>query len=187
MNWTDEYHQKLKTAAEALSFVRSGERVWVHAGCAVPLSLVDALMARAPYLHDVEIAQMLTLGGADYVKPEYEGHFRVNALFIGTNVRGAIAEGRADYTPIFLHEIEPLFSEGQLPLDWVLIQVSPPDSHGYMSLGVGVDCTLTAARHARNVIVEVNSRMPRTLGDSFIHVSQATDRRSQSRPAGTPY
>ncbi|MCC7153635.1 MAG: acetyl-CoA hydrolase/transferase family protein, partial [Bryobacterales bacterium] len=128
----------------------------------------------APHLANVEIVHMLTLGTAGYAKPEYQGCFRANALFIGSNVRGAVCEGRADYTPIFLHEIEPLFSEGQMPLDWVLMQVSPPDSHGYMSLGVGIDCTLTAARHARNVIVEVNHHMPRTLGDSFLHVSQAT-------------
>ena len=174
MNWIDEYHQKLRTAAEALSAVRSGERVYVHPGCAVPETLVEALLTQAPHLSNVEIVHMLTLGNADYARPEYDGHFRANALFIGGNVRGAIGEGRADYTPIFLHEIEPLFSGGQMPLDWVLMQVSPPDSHGYMSLGVGVDCTLTAARHARNVVVEVNNRMPRTLGDSFLHVSQAT-------------
>lgn len=174
MSWTEQYHQKLKSAAEALASIRSGERVYIHPGCAVPEALVDALLARAPHLANVEIVHMLTLGTAGYAKPEYQGCFRANALFIGSNVRGAVCEGRADYTPIFLHEIEPLFSEGQMPLDWVLMQVSPPDSHGYMSLGVGIDCTLTAARHARNVIVEVNHHMPRTLGDSFLHVSQAT-------------
>jgi len=174
MNWTEQYQQKLKSAAEALTSIRSGERVYIHPGCAVPEALVDALLARAPHLANVEIVHMLTLGTAGYAKPEYQGCFRANALFIGSNVRGAVCEGRADYTPIFLHEIEPLFSEGQMPLDWVLMQVSPPDSHGYMSLGVGIDCTLTAARHARNVIVEVNHHMPRTLGDSFLHVSQAT-------------
>lgn len=174
MSWTEQYHQKLKSAAEALASIRSGERVYIHPGCAVPEALVDALLALAPHLANVEIVHMLTLGTAGYAKPEYQGCFRANALFIGSNVRGAVCEGRADYTPIFLHEIEPLFSEGQMPLDWVLMQVSPPDSHGYMSLGVGIDCTLTAARHARNVIVEVNHHMPRTLGDSFLHVSQAT-------------
>lgn len=174
MNWTEQYQQKLKSAAEALTSIRSGERVYIHPGCAVPVALVDALLERAPHLNNVEIVHMLTLGTAGYAQPDYQGRFRANALFIGSNVRGAVGEGRADYTPIFLHEIEPLFSEGQMPLDWVLMQVSPPDSHGYMSLGVGVDCTLTAARHARNVIVEVNHHMPRTLGDSFLHVSQAT-------------
>jgi len=115
---------------------------------------------------------MLTLGSADYTQPEYEGHFRHNGLFLGENVRAAIAEGRADYTPIFLHEIEELFCSGAMPLDVAFIQVSPPDEHGYVSLGVGIDCTLTAARCARYVIAEVNQQMPRTLGDTFLHISK---------------
>jgi acyl-CoA hydrolase len=133
---------------------------------------VEALLKRARELRNVEIIHMLTFGGADYTRPEYEGHFRHNGLFLGANVREAVAEGRADYTPIFLSEIEDLFISGALPLDVAFIQVSPPDEHGYVSLGVGIDCTLTAARCARYVIAEVNQQMPRTLGDTFLHISK---------------
>jgi 4-hydroxybutyrate CoA-transferase len=155
-----------------VQYVQSGMRVYIHPGCAEPEALVEALMARGPYVHDVEIIHLLTLGRADYVSPEMEGHFRHNALFIGSNVRDAVHEGRADCTPIFLHEIESLFENGDLPLDVSLIQVSPPDDHGFCSFGVGVDTTLTATRLAKMVIAQVNAQMPRTYGDSFIHVSQ---------------
>jgi acyl-CoA hydrolase len=133
--------------------------------------LVRALIARAPELRDVEIVHMMTLGSADYVKPEMEGHFRHNAIFIGPNVREAVNEGRADYTPVFLGEVEALFEDGTLALDVALVQVSPPDAHGFCSLGVGVDTTLTAAKKARHVLAEVNDQMPRTYGDSFLHVN----------------
>ena len=174
MSWSDEFRKKLTTAGEALEIVRSGDRVYIHEGCATPEILVDALLRRAPDLHNVEITHMMTLGAADYTRPEFEGHFRHSGLFLGANVREAVAEGRADYTPIFLSEIEQLFSSGELPLDVVLLQASPPDEHGYMSLGVGIDCTLTAARCARHVIAEVNHEMPRSLGDSFLHVSKVS-------------
>ncbi len=174
MSWPDEFRKKLTTAAEALKMVRSGDRVYIHEGCATPEILVEALLRRAPDLHNVEITHMMTLGAADYTRPEYEGHFRHSGLFLGANVREAVAEGRADYTPIFLSEIEQLFTSGEMPLDVVLMQVSPPDEHGYMSLGVGIDCTLTAARCARHVIAEVNHEMPRSLGDSFLHVSKVS-------------
>jgi 4-hydroxybutyrate CoA-transferase len=172
VTWSDEYRGKLMSAADALKAVRSGERVWIQSGCGTPSALVDALVARAPELHDVEIVHMKTLGNADYTLPEFEGHFRHRGLFLGENVREAVAAGRADYTPIFLSEIEGLFEHGELPLDVVLMQVSPPDAHGYMSLGTTVDCTLTAVRCARTVIAEVNPRMPRTHGDTFVHISQ---------------
>lgn len=174
MHWSDEYRAKLMSAADALKAVRSGERVWIQSGCGTPSTLVDALVARAPELHEVEIVHMKTLGNADYTRPEFEGHFRHRGLFLGENVREAVAAGRADYTPIFLSEIEGLFEHGELPLDVVLMQVSPPDAHGYMSLGTTVDCTLTAVRCARYVIAEVNPRMPRTHGDTFVHISQIT-------------
>jgi acyl-CoA hydrolase len=132
---------------------------------------VDALVARSPFLRDVEIVHMKTLGNADYTKPEFEGHFRHRSLFLGENVREAVAAGRVDYTPIFLSEIEELFDSGAMPLDVVLMQVSPPDDHGFVSLGTTVDCTMTAARCARVVIAEVNQCMPRTHGDTSIHVS----------------
>jgi 4-hydroxybutyrate CoA-transferase len=168
--WQNRYRSKLRTAEEALQVVESGMRVYIHPGCAEPEVLVRALIARGPELEDVEIVHMMTLGSADYVKPEMEGHFRHNAIFIGHNVREAVNEGRADYTPIFLGEVEGLFESGQLPLDVALVQVSPPDPHGFCSLGVGVDSTLTAAKLAKHVIAEVNDQMPRTYGDSFLHL-----------------
>ncbi|MFN0169006.1 MAG: acetyl-CoA hydrolase/transferase family protein [Bryobacteraceae bacterium] len=182
MMWLRQFKEKLTTAEKALEAVRSGDRVYIHPGCATPQPLVDALVRRAPELRNVEVAHMLTFGRADYVQPEYEGHFRHNGLFLGANVREAVACGRADYTPIFLGEIERLFTSGALPLDIVLMQASPPDEHGYLSFGVGVDCTLTAARSARHVIVEVNHQMPRTLGDSFLHVSKAGSIVETDRP-----
>jgi acyl-CoA hydrolase len=182
MSWLDEFRRKLTTAEQGIEAVRSGNRVYIHEGCATPEPLVHALMKRSSQLHGVEILHMLTLGCADYVRPEYEGHFRHNGLFLGANVRDAVAAGRADYTPIFLGEIEELFSSGAMPLDVALVQTSPPDEHGYLSLGVGVDCTLTAARRARRTVAEVNDQMPRTLGDSLLHVSEVAAIVETSRP-----
>ncbi len=139
----EQFRQKLVTAESAVKAVKSGDRVYVHPGCATPEILVQALMRRAGELREVEIVHMMTFGRADYVEPRYEGVFRHNALFMGGNVRAAVGEGRADYTPVFLGEIEDLFISGAMPIDVVFMQVSPPDEHGYMSLGVGVDCTLT--------------------------------------------
>lgn len=172
MGWMNEYRDKRKSAENALRCVESGMRVYIHPGCAEPEILVGALMARAPHVEDVEIVHLLTLGRADYIAPEMAGHFRHNAMFIGGNVREAVNDGRADYTPILLSEIEQLFENGQMPLDVALIQVSPPDDHGFCSFGVGVDTTLTAAKTARYVVAQVNPQMPRTYGDSFIHVSE---------------
>jgi acyl-CoA hydrolase len=145
MSWQDDYKKKVKGPADALACVRPEMRVYIHPGCAEPETLVEALIARAPDLHDVEIVHLMTMGTADYIAPEMEGHFRHNAMFIGGNVREAVNDGRADYTPVFLSEIEGLFKSGKMPLDVALIQVSPPDSHGFCSFGVGVDTTLTAA------------------------------------------
>ena len=164
MTWLDEYRGKQMSAHEALKAVQSGNRVWIQSGCGTPSVLVDALVKRAPEVRDVEIIHMKTLGAADYTLPEYEGHFRHRGLFLGDNVREAVCDGRADYTPIFLSEIESLFETGQLPLDVVLMQVSPPDAHGFVSLGTTVDCTLTLVRYAKTVIAEVNRQMPRTHG-----------------------
>jgi acyl-CoA hydrolase len=173
MSWMELYRSKVKTADQALAVLRSGQRVYIHQGCAEPEELVKAMVRRAPHVRDVEVIHLATMGTAEYARPEFEGHFRHNALFIGANVRRAVQEGRADYTPIFLHEIEALFRNGALPLDVALIQCSPPDDFGFMSLGPGVDITLTAAKHARHLIIEVNDQCPRTLGDTFLHVSKA--------------
>lgn len=182
MSWKDEYRSRIMTAEQALEAVKSGDRVWIQSGCGTPSVLVDALVARAPYVRDVEIIHMMTLGSARYTRPEYEGHFRHRGLFLGPNVRDAVAAGRADYTPIFLSEIEGLFESGQLPLDVVLMQVSPPDAHGYVTLGTTVDCTLTTVRLARTVIAEVNQQMPRTHGDTSIHVSHLSAIVETNRP-----
>ena len=171
MSWEIDYKKKLRTPEEALRCVQSGMRVYIQPGCAEPETLVEALMKRGPHVEDVEIVHMMTMGTAPYVAPEMAGHFRHNAVFIGANVRDAINDGRADYTPIYLSEIEELFESGAMPIDVALVQVSPPDAHGFCSFGVGVDTTLTAARLARYVVAHVNDQMPRTYGDSFIHVS----------------
>lgn len=182
MNWREEYRHKCMDAGQALEAVGSGDRVWIQSGCGTPSTLVNALVKRAPQVRDVEIVHMMTLGSADYTRPEYEGHFRHRGLFLGANVREAVAAGRADYTPIFLSEIEGLFESGAMPLDVVLMQVSPPDVHGFVSLGTTVDCTLTAMRYARLAIAEVNERMPRTHGDTFLHVSRISAIVETSRP-----
>lgn len=180
--WEIDYKKKLRTPDEALRCVQSGMRVYIQPGCAEPETLVEALIRRAPFVEDVEIVHMMTFGRADYVTPEMAGHFRHNAMFIGENVREAINEGRADYTPVHLSEIEQLFESGAMPIDVALIEVSPPDSHGFCSFGVGVDTTLTAAKCARYVVAQVNDQMPRTYGDSFIHVSDIDAVVESSRP-----
>jgi len=172
MSWIDQYRSKLVNASEAVSCVESNMRVYIHPGCAEPEALVEALIARAPFVKDVEVVHLLTLGTSPYCAPEMASSFRHNALFVGGNVRHAVQEGRADYTPIFLGEVEALFETGEMPIDVAFIQVSPPDPHGYCSFGVGVDTTLTAAKYAHRVVAQVNAQMPRTYGDSFIHVSQ---------------
>jgi acyl-CoA hydrolase len=182
MSWESDYKKKLRTADEALGCVRSGMRVYIQPGCAEPETLVEALMRRGPFVEDVEIVHMMTMGAAPYVAPEMAGHFRHNAMFIGSNVREAINDGRADYTPIYLSEIEGLFESGAMPIDVALLELSPPDSHGFCSFGVGVDVTLTAAKKARFVVAQVNDQMPRTYGDSFIHVSDVDAIVESSRP-----
>jgi 4-hydroxybutyrate CoA-transferase len=182
MSWEMQYKKKLRTPDEALRCVQSGMRVYIQPGCAEPETLVEALMRRGPYVEDVEIVHMMTMGAAPYVAPEMAGHFRHNAVFIGSNVRDAINDGRADYTPIYLSEIEELFESGAMSIDVALVEVSPPDAHGLCSFGVGVDTTLTAAKCAKYVVAQVNDQMPRTYGDSFIHVNDIDAIVESSRP-----
>jgi len=182
MSWENEYKHGLQTADQALECVQSGMRVYIQPGCAEPETLVEALMRRGPYVNDVEIVHMMTMGCAPYAAPEMAGHFRHNAMFIGGNVRDAINDGRADYTPINLSEIEELFESGAMPIDVALLELSPPDSHGFCSFGIGVDTSLTAAKCARHVIAQINDQMPRTYGDSFIHVSDLDSIVESSRP-----
>lgn len=182
MSWMEEYKRKLKTAHDALRCVESGMRVYIHPGCSEPEALVEALMERAPYVRDVEIVHLMTMGTAPYIAPEMAGHFRHNAMFIGANVRDAVNDGRADYTPVFISEIEGLFERGDMPLDVALVQLSPPDAHGFCSLGMGVDTTLTAAKCAKHVVAQINDKMPRTYGDSFIHIKDLHAIVEDSRP-----
>ena len=160
------------SAVEALKVLKSGDRVYVHNGCSEPVDLVLAMTGRSPEVHDVEVLHMATMGVAPYAAPEHAGHFRHSALFIAGNVRRAVQEGRADYTPIFLSEIEGLFESGALPIDVCLLQCTPPDPYGYVSLGPSVDVSRTAALCARHVIAEINPRVPRTHGDTYLHVSR---------------
>jgi len=133
------YRRKFVTPAEAVSVIHSGDRVYIHPGCAVPQVLVGAMVERYEELQDVEVCHLLGVGEAAYVRPEMKGHFRHNAFFIGKNVRKAVCDGRADFTPIFLSEIPALLYGRHYPVDIALIQVSPPDEHGYCSFGVGVE------------------------------------------------
>ncbi len=158
------------TADEALSVVKSGDRIFIHSVAAAPQLLIRALTARSDELRVVEIVQLHTEGDAPYTAPALARSFRVNALFVGANVRGAVNDGRADYLPVFLSEAPQLFRRGILPLDVALVSVSPPDRHGFCSLGVSVETTRAAVQTARTVIAQVNSYMPRTHGDGILHV-----------------
>ncbi len=172
MTWLKRYESRLTTAEEAVKPIQSGQRVFLTGNCSVPQKLLEALVQRARSLEDVEIVQVLTVGPAPHADPEMQGHLRVNTLFISPNVRQAVHEGRADFTPVLLSEVPLLFKEDHLPLDAVLIQVSPPDEHGFCSLGIEAGLVKTPAQVAKIVIAEVNEQMPRTLGDSFIHFSK---------------
>jgi len=170
--WLDTYRSKTCTPDQAARVIRSGDCVYIHPGCAEPEQLVRAIVRRAEELRNVTVIHLLTRGNADYVRPEMAGKFRHVAFFAGANVREAINEGRADFIPVFLGEIEALFSSGAIPIDVALLHLSPPDEHGFCSYGVGVDTSKTAAEHARTIIAQINPKMPRTLGDSFIHVNK---------------
>jgi acyl-CoA hydrolase/GNAT superfamily N-acetyltransferase len=171
-DWKELYKSKLSNAQDAVSNIRSGQRVFIGSGAAEPQLLVSALAERGSELSDTQITHILTLGTAPYADPRLKDGFRHNALFIGPNVREAVAEGRADFTPIFLSEVPRLFQRGKLPIDVALIQVTPPDEHGYCSYGVSVDVTKAGAESARLVVAEINPNMPRSLGDCFIHISR---------------
>jgi acetyl-CoA hydrolase len=174
MDWHSIYKSRVTTAEEAVKAIKSGDRIFMTGNVSVPQKLLAALVEYAPGLTNVEICQALSIGSADYVKPEMEGHLRVNTLFISPNVRKAVWEGRADFTPVLLSEFTLLFKNKVLPVDVAMIHVSPPDEHGFCSLGVEVGLTKSPAESARIIIAEVNEQMPRTLGDSFIHVSRLT-------------
>jgi 4-hydroxybutyrate CoA-transferase len=172
MNLKKIYEDRVVTAEEAVQKIKSNQRVFLTGNCSVPQTVLSALVDYAPNLENVEICQALTVGPADYVRPGMEKHMRVNTMFISANIRKAVQEARADFTPVLLSEFTLLFKNKVLPLDVALIHVSPPDEHGFCSLGVEVGLTKSPAESAKTIIAEVNQQMPRTLGDSFIHVSR---------------
>jgi 4-hydroxybutyrate CoA-transferase len=172
MDLASQYQDRVVSPQEAVRAIHSGTRLFLTGNVSVPQKVLAALVEYAPKLENVEICQALTVGPADYVGPAMQGHLRVNSMFISANIRKAVHEGRADFTPVLLSEFPLLFKHEILPLDAALIHVSPPDEHGFCSLGVEVGLTKTAAESARIIIAEVNEQMPRTLGDSFIHVSR---------------
>ena len=172
MTWLKKYESRLMGADAAVKVIDSNCRIFLTGNCSVPKQLLAALVKRAMKLENVEIVQVLTIGPAPHVDPKLEGHIRVNTLFISPNIRTAVHEGRADFTPMFLSEVPLLFRDQHLPLDAILLQVSPPDEHGFCSLGIEAGLVKSAAQGASVVIAEINEQMPRTLGDSFIHFSK---------------
>lgn len=171
MSWREVYRTRRVSAAQAIHLIRAGERILIGSGAAEPLALVEALCANGEHLSGNEIVHLLTLGPAPYVEPRFAQRFRHKAFFIGANVRAAVQAGRADFVPVFLSEIPELL-RSRLPVDAALIQVSPPDVRGFVSLGVSVDIVRAAVDSARLVIAEVNPRMPNTRGDTALHVTQ---------------
>lgn len=170
--WQNDYRKKVVSAAEAVKAIKSNDNVYIQSNAAAPDVLIKAMVQRVPQLVGVTIIHILTMANADYVKAEYANSFKVKALFIGSNVREAVNEGRAEYMPVFLGEIPKLLESEIIPVDVCLVQVSPPDAHGYCSYGVSVDCTIAACKKAPIVIAEINKQMPRTFGRSLVHVSQ---------------
>jgi len=160
------------TPEDAVAHVRSGDQVYIQCAAATPSVLLDALVARAPDLRDVAMIHLHIEGPGPHLAPEMAPHFRHRALFIGPNARAAVNEGRAEFVPVFLSDVPVLFERGLMPLDTVLVNATPPDSHGFCSLGTSVEAMHAAIRAAKTVVVQFNHAMPRTLGESFIHVSQ---------------
>jgi 4-hydroxybutyrate CoA-transferase len=163
---------RIVTAEEAVAGIKSGDQVYIQMAAATPTFLLDALVARAAELRDVGLIHLHLEGPGPHLQPEMTDHFRHRALFIGPNARSAVNEGRADFVPVFFSDIPALFQTGAYPLDVVLANVTPPDAHGFCSLGVSVEAMHAAIDAARTVIVQFNPSIPRTLGESFIHVSQ---------------
>ncbi|MDZ7342239.1 MAG: 4-hydroxybutyrate CoA-transferase, partial [candidate division KSB1 bacterium] len=174
MKWMEDYKQKLTTAEDAIRIIESGNRIYISGNAAAPYHVVRALAAHKDDYNDVDVVHVLLLGDDPLSAPGMEGHFRHKSLFVGPADRKAVNEGKADYFPIFLYEIPALFVHGSLPLDVAIVQTSPPDAHGFLSFGVEDLATKGAAENAKKLIIQINDKMPRTLGDCFIHVSKAT-------------
>ncbi|WP_411683217.1 acetyl-CoA hydrolase/transferase family protein [Clostridium thailandense] len=171
MDWEDTYKSKLVSAEEAVSKIKSNDRVVVGHAVGEPSELIDAMVENKESYENVELVHMVAMGKSEYAKEGMEKYFHVNSIFVGASTREAIASGRGDFTTCFFYEVPRLFKDGYMPVDVALIQVSKPDKHGYCSFGVSNDYTKPAAECAKLLIAEVNENMPRTMGDSFIHVS----------------
>ncbi|HPH94410.1 MAG TPA: acetyl-CoA hydrolase/transferase C-terminal domain-containing protein [Anaerolineaceae bacterium] len=170
--WLKKYQDRIMTADEAVGLVKSGDKIFLTGNCSVPQKLLGALVKAAPGLQDVTIYQALAVAGSEYVAPEMEGHLRVNSLFISHNVRKAVQDGRADFTPVMLSEFPLLFKRRVLPLNVAFVHLSPPDEHGFCTYGIEAGLTRSAAESAPLIIAEINPQMPRILGDTFIHISK---------------
>lgn len=170
-NWKERYKGKINTAASAMKLIKSGNSIFIGTGCGQPQHLVNALVEYSSHIYDAHIIHLLTMGTAPYADEKFREKFKMNSFFIADNVRDALQKGIGDYTPIFLSEIPLEFETGRIPVDVALISVTPPDVNGLCSLGVSVDIVKSAAANARYVIAQVNSYMPRTFGDSFIHIN----------------
>lgn len=166
------YSKKVTTANEAVKKIKSGDNIVIQPGCAVPLELVRAMVRRKDELENVTVYHILIVGELPYVNPGMEKHFKHKAFFVGANVRKSVQEGRSEFIPIFLSEVPLLFKRNIIPVDVALLNVSPPDEHGFCSYGVDVGTIKSAAERAKTVIAQVNPEMPRTLGDSFIHINK---------------
>ena len=165
-------NQTYSTAEKAVEIIESGNRIFIHGSAATPLSLVNALLKRAGDIKDVELMAISTLGTINWNQPEVQKSFYLNSLFVSANVREWVNSSYGDYVPVFLSEIPALFTKGILPIDVAMVQVSPPDKHGYCTLGTSIDAALTAVKTARKVIAQINPNMPRTHGDGQVHISR---------------
>jgi acyl-CoA hydrolase/RimJ/RimL family protein N-acetyltransferase len=170
-NWKEKYAGKIGAAAAAMKLIKSGNSIFIGTGCGQPQHLVDALVEHSAHIFDAHIVHLLTMGSAPYANEKFREKFKMNSFFIADNVRDALKRGIGDYTPIFLSEIPSEFESGGIPVDVALITVTPPDVNGLCSLGVSVDIVKSAAANAKYVIAQVNGLMPRTFGDSFLHVN----------------
>ncbi len=170
-DWKEKYKDKISTAASAMKLIKSGYSIFIGTGCGQPQHLVNALVKHSDHIYDAHIVHLLTMGAAPYADEKFREKFKMNSFFIADNVRDALQKGIGDYTPIFLSEIPVEFETGRIPIDVALIMVTPPDVNGLCSLGVSVDIVKSAAANARYVVAQVNEKMPRTFGDSFIHVN----------------
>ena len=171
-DWKEKNKDRVGTAAEAMKLIKAGNSIFIGTGCAQPQHLVNALVEHGTHIYDAHIIHLLTMGSAPYADERFRAKFKMNSFFVADNVRHALDQGIGDYTPIFLSEIPAEFEAGRVPIDAALVSVTPPDVNGLCSLGVSVDIVKSAAANARYVIAQVNSRMPRTLGDSFLHISK---------------